>query len=93
MTTRVENTILHRRTSPSLCYSPDVLPLLQSLLADLADLDLAFEKKLEALRRAPGDECSKGELLGRLRQTHEERRAPLVRALTALQQEIAAEFG
>ncbi len=91
MITRVENTILHRRTSPALCYSPDVLPRLQSLLADLADLDLAFENNLEALRRAPDDESSKVELLGRLRQAHEERRAPLVGALTALQQEIAAE--
>jgi hypothetical protein len=71
-------------------YSPDILSLLQSLLADLADINFAYEKSLEAIRRSPADDKLKGEMIDKLRQRHRERQAPYIRELTALQDQIWA---
>lgn len=74
-------------------YSPDILPQLQSLLADLADIDFACEKKLESIRRSPSDEDHKRRLIAAILQRHEEQRAPYVEELTALHERIRAGFG
>jgi hypothetical protein len=66
-------------------YSPDTLPRLQSLLADLADIDFACEKSLKAIERSLGDESLKRRKIAQLWRDHEERRAPYVAALEELQ--------
>ncbi|QFU14837.1 hypothetical protein [Microvirga thermotolerans] len=74
-------------------YSPDLLPRLQSALADLADLDVTYRRNLESLSRADGDENLKRELAERLKQQYEVRREPCLRELAALEERIATEMG
>lgn len=82
-----------QKTAPAeRVYAPDILPLLQSLLADLADLDLAYRKKLDSIGRSPGDESLKQELTAKLQRHHLERRAFYVQELEALQARIADTF-
>jgi hypothetical protein len=88
MATQVEHLPPHDKHGPDHVYAPDILPLLQSLLADLADIDLAYEKSLDAIRRSPGDDALKYEMIDRLRQHHRERKAPYIRELTILQDRI-----
>ena len=45
-------------------HSPDPLSRLQKLLADLADIDLAFEGDLETLERTEGRRSDAARLLG-----------------------------
>lgn len=73
-------------------YSPDILPRLQALLADLADIDLACEKKLDTIERSLGDESLKRKMIARLWEYHQERRAPYVAELEELQERIRAGF-
>lgn len=82
----------HARYLPSAerVYSPDILPKLQSLLADLADIDLGYRMDVEAIRRRPLDPGSKRETIERLRQHHHERRIPIVRELSALENRTRA---
>jgi hypothetical protein len=67
-------------------YSPAVGPLLQSLLATLADIDFAFESDLEVVENSATDEALKRKIIERLREQHRERRDPYVRRIDALQQ-------
>lgn len=73
-------------------YSPDILPLLQSLLADLADIDMAYEKNIEVIRQSQVEEESKSQMRARLRQSHDEQRAPYVQELIALWERIKPRF-
>jgi hypothetical protein len=73
-------------------YSPYILPRLQSLLADLADIDFACEKSLEAIERSSGDEGLKRTMIAELRRRHQERRAPYVGELEDLQEQVRACF-
>lgn len=73
-------------------YSPDILPRLQSLLADLADLDVACQQKLEAVEYGLGDESLKRRKIAQLWRDHQERRAPYVAALEELQEQIRGCF-
>ncbi|MEZ0170809.1 hypothetical protein [Microvirga sp. TS319] len=77
---------------PERMYSPDILPQLQSLLADLADIDFTCEKNLERIRRSPTDEDHKHRLVAALLERHREQRAPYVEELTALQERMRAGF-
>ena len=92
MTTDVEHAHLPETSSSDRVYSPDILPLLQSLLAKLADVDFAYEKNLEAIRRSPGDEELKRDMIDKVRRLHQERRAPYVQELAALQERVWASF-
>lgn len=69
-------------------YSSDILPHLQSLLADLADIDFACEKSLERIRHSQTDEDYKHRMIVALQQRHQEQRAPYVQELTALEERI-----
>ena len=69
-------------------YAPVVVPLLQSLLATLADIDFAFESDLEVVENSATDEALKRKISERLREQHRERRAPYVRQIDALQQTV-----
>ncbi len=73
-------------------YSPDILPQLQSVLADLADIDFAYEKILDSIRHSEADEDRKSEMIDRLWRLHRERRAPYVQELTVLRSRIEKTF-
>jgi hypothetical protein len=75
-------------TGEARMYSPAVGPLLQSLLATLADIDFAFESDLEVVENSATEEALKSKIIERLREQHRERRAPYVRQMDALQQRI-----
>jgi hypothetical protein len=66
-------------------YSPEITPLLQSLLATLADIDFAYESDLEVVQNSATDEVLKRKVIERLQQQHRERREPYIRQITALQ--------
>jgi hypothetical protein len=93
MTTHVEHQLVRDEAGAEPFYPPDLLPLLQSLLADLADIDFAHEKNLEAIRNSPGDDSLKRAMIDRLCHRHEERRAPVTRDLMALRRRIEAVCG
>jgi DNA-binding transcriptional MerR regulator len=83
---------IQERSGTERVYAPNLLPRLQALLADLADLELEHGKILEALRRSPAEDAHTQEMITRLGQVHDEQRAPYVRELMALQQQIEADF-
>jgi hypothetical protein len=67
-------------------YSPATLPLIQSLLATLANIEFEFERECE---KADGilDGQLKARVLERLKVTHHARREPYVRQLSVLQRQ------
>ncbi|MCG7394382.1 hypothetical protein MHY87_15870 [Microvirga sp. ACRRW] len=73
-------------------YSPDILPWIQSLLAILADIDVAYEQKIDAIERSTRDERLKREMIAGLRQRHRERRAFYLAELEAIQNQVRASF-
>ncbi len=73
-------------------YPPDILPLMQSLLRTLADIDFDFERDLEAIAESTADQSLKQQAVARLKQRHHERRAPYVQQITALPNRIEATF-
>ena len=75
-------------TGEARMYVPGVGPLLQSLLATLADIDFAFESDLEVVETSATDEALKRKIVERLRAEHRERRAPYVRQIDALQKRL-----
>jgi hypothetical protein len=82
MPTRIER--LPSRAEARL-YSPEITPLLQSLLATLADIDFAYESDLEVVQNSATDEILKRKVIERLQQQHRERREPYIRQIKALQ--------
>lgn len=85
MPTDVQHLRFQKLSRLNQVYSPDILPRLQSLLAELADIDLACQQKLEAIERSLGDESLKRRKIARLWQDHQDRRAPYLAALEELQ--------
>ncbi len=71
-------------------YSPEVLPLLQLLLATLADLDFEHESDIETVRNSSADEWLKQATIRKLQERRQKRRAPYVRKLEGLQKQIQA---
>jgi hypothetical protein len=71
-------------------YSPEVLPLLQLLLATLADIDFEHESDIETVRSSSADEWLKQATIRKLQERRQERRAPYVRKLEGLQKQIQA---
>jgi len=69
-------------------YSPAFQPLLQSLLATLADLDFDYEKEREKLSTISPDTNIKIRALEKLKTRHHERREPYIRQLAILQQRM-----
>jgi hypothetical protein len=69
-------------------YSPDGQPLLQSLLATLADLDFDYEQERERISSSTEDSNLRVRLLRKLADKHRERRDPYIRHLTVLQARI-----
>ena len=71
-------------------YFPELQPLLQSLLASLADIDFAHESDIETVRPRAAEDWLKQATIRKLQQLHRERREPYVRRLEALQERIRA---
>jgi hypothetical protein len=69
-------------------YPAELQPLLQSLLATLADIDFAHQSDIEAVRASSAEEWLKQATIRNLQQRHRERREPYVRQLEALQARI-----
>jgi hypothetical protein len=75
---------------PAVAYSPEILPLMQSLLRALADIDFNFERDLETVATSAIDEPLKQKAVTTLKQSHQERRAPYLREIASLQKLINA---
>ena len=71
-------------------YSPEVLPLLQLLLATLADIDFEHESDVETVRNSSAEEWLKQATIRKLQDRHQKRRAPYARRLESLQKQIWA---
>ncbi|UVF21505.1 hypothetical protein HPT29_010470 [Microvirga terrae] len=73
-------------------YAPDILPRLQSLLAILADLDVAHGSNLLVIESRPMAEARKEQLIANLWQSHCRLRAPYLREIEALRARMEAAF-
>jgi hypothetical protein len=71
-------------------YPPDLQPLLQSILAALAGIDVVHESEVALIRDSDADEWLKQSVIRRLDERHRERRAPYVRQLAAVEERIRA---
>jgi hypothetical protein len=71
-------------------YPPEVQPLLQSLLAALADIDFVHESEVAIIRDSDAEEWLKQSVIRRLEERHRERRAPYVRQLETVGARIRA---
>ena len=71
-------------------YSHDILPLLQLLLATLADIDFEHGSDIETVRNSSADEWLKQATIRKLQDRHQKRRAPYARRLESLQKRIWA---
>ena len=76
--------------NPPRVYPPDLQPLLQSILAALADIDFVHESEVALIRDSDADEWLKQSVIRRLDERHRERRAPYVRQLAAVEERIRA---
>jgi hypothetical protein len=77
---------------PAGTYSPDILPLLQSLLSTLADIDFRFQKDRETILSSTTDELLKQRAIAPLKRYHQERRAPYLREIERLERRIQETF-
>jgi hypothetical protein len=69
-------------------HSPTLQPLLQSLLATLADIDFDYEQEREKLSSTSPDANIKIRALEKLKARHHERRQPYIQQLSVLQQQM-----
>jgi hypothetical protein len=69
-------------------YSPDLQPLLQSLLGTLADIDFEYERECDNVNGRTMDMNLKMRLLEKLKQHHHQRREPYLQQLAILQERI-----
>ena len=71
-------------------YPPDLQPVLQAVLAALADVDLVHASEVALIKDSDADEWLKQSVIRRLDERHRERRAPYVRQLEAVEERIRA---
>jgi tryptophanyl-tRNA synthetase len=76
------------RSAQPRMYSPELQPLLQSLLATLADIDFEHERERDNINGRAMDMNLKIRLLEKLKQHHRERREPYLEQLAILQERI-----
>lgn len=69
-------------------YSPTYQPLLQSLLATLADIDFDYEQERQRLCSSSPDSNFKIRALEKLKSRHHERRQPYIQQLAILQKRM-----
>ena len=73
-------------------YCSSILPLMQSLLATLADIDFAHECELQQVLTGSADPTVKERVRMRLEARHHERREPYVRQLRVLEARVKADM-
>ena len=74
-------------------YTPELQPLLQSLLSTLADLDFAYDQERERLiANDTQNLVVRKRALERLNERHHERCEPYIRQLEVIQARISAEM-
>jgi hypothetical protein len=73
-------------------YSPNLQPLMQSLLATLANIDFEYEHEISRVRKSSTESGVKTHLLARLQERHRERRSPYIQQLAALERRIQTEW-
>ena len=84
---------LHQGGAPApRIYTPELQPLMQSLLATLANIDLEYEHEIKRVGRSSTGAGVKTYLMERLKERHRERRSPYVRELAALEQRIQRDW-
>jgi hypothetical protein len=71
-------------------YEPDILPKLRSLLAILADIDVAHGSNLIVIESRPMDDASKDQLIADLSESHRRQRAPYLQEIEALRARMDA---
>ena len=71
-------------------YSPANQPLMQNLLATLADIDFAHQREVERVTDGSGDETLKSLVVGQLKERHRQRREPYIQQLAGLEARIRA---
>jgi hypothetical protein len=91
------NAIPKRRTSgmshqPTGTYSPDILPLMQSLLRALADIDFEFQKDRETILKSAIEEPLKRRVIATLAKRHHERRDPYLQEIDKLERQVQRTF-
>jgi hypothetical protein len=69
-------------------YSPEIPPVLQSLLTALAAVDFEFQKDRETILNSAIDEPLKQGAIATLAKRHQERRAPYLRGIDKLERQI-----
>ena len=77
---------------PTGTYSPDILPLMQSLLRVLADIDFEYQKDRETILKSAIEEPFKQRAIATLAKRHQERRAPYLREIDKLERRIQRTF-
>lgn len=70
-------------------YPSDLLPVLQSLLSTLADIEFAHQSEVEAVRSSSVEESLNQVLIRELQERHRERREPYARQLEVLREHIS----
>ncbi len=73
---------------PSCTYPPETLPLLQSQLRALANIDFEFQEDRETILKSAIDEPLKQRAIATLAKRHLERRAPYLRGIGKLESRI-----
>lgn len=76
---------------PARMYSPNLQPLLQSLLSTLADIDFAYEREREKISKSSPDINLRIRVLEKLKAQHQARRSPYLHQLAILQEKIQAD--
>ncbi len=84
MTEQIADDIPGQELTNPRYYSAAALPLIQSLLSTLADIELELEQECDKIRSITDSEL-KGLMLERLQAKHLARREPYVRRLALLQ--------
>jgi hypothetical protein len=74
----------HEQDRAAPVYSPALLPLMQSLLATLANIDCEHTHEVGRITRSSAPASLKPHLLAKLTERHRERRAPDVGHLALL---------
>ena len=83
---------VHNGSKGDRVYAPDILPRLQSLLATLADLDVAHGSNVLVIESRPMADVRKDQLIADLWQAHCRRRAPYLREIESLRARMDAAF-
>lgn len=77
---------------PTGTYSPDILPLMQSLLRVLADIDFEFQKDRETILKSAIEEPLKRRAIATLAKRHHERRDPYLKEIGKLERQVQRTF-